>query len=104
MTVNNCEIKFLEHVQVEVNIDFTRRGDLLLELKAPSGTTSPLTRQRRIDNLTGYKNLTNWIITTLCNWGENPKAKWKLNIENLDPAYNTTGKYIWKQLSLYGPP
>ena len=95
VTVVNCEINFLEHVQVKVNLDFTRRGDLLLELRAPSGITSPLTRQRRIDNLTGYKNLTNWIITTLFNWGENPEGQWKLKIGNFDPAYKTTGKYTF---------
>ena len=88
-----CDIKFLEHVQVKVNLDFARRGDLYLELEAPSGTKSPLTRQRPHDNLTRFKNLTNWIITTLFNWGENPEGKWKLKIGNLDPRCHTTGKY-----------
>ena len=77
---------------MKVNLDFARRGDLYLELEAPSGTKSPLTRQRRNDNLTGLKNLTNWIITTLFNWGENPEGMWKLNVGNLDPRYQTTGK------------
>lgn len=88
-TVGNCSIKFLEHVQVRVNLVFQRRGDLYLELIAPSGTISPLTRQRRMDNIYGYRNLTNWHITTLFSWGESPEGQWKLRIENLDQNYNT---------------
>lgn len=87
----NCAIKFLEHVQVKVDLDFTRRGDLSLQLKAPSGTISPLTRKRLIDNLTGYKNLTNWVITTLFNWGESPKGKWELSVRDFDPKEPSTG-------------
>ena len=90
-TFGNCTIKFLEHVQVKVNLEFTRRGDLSLQLKAPSGTISPLTRKRNIDNLTGYKNLTNWVITTLFNWGENPTGKWELSVRDFDPKNPSTG-------------
>ena len=93
MILANCDIKFLEHVQVKVNLDFARRGDLYLELEAPSGTKSPLTNRRHIDNFTGFKNLTNWVIATLFHWGENPEGQWKLIIENLDKNHQTSGKY-----------
>ena len=93
ITFGDCSIKFLEHVQVKVNLDFTRRGDLSLQLKAPSGTISPLTRKRVIDNLTGYKNLTNWVITTLFNWGESPIGKWELSVRDFDPKNPSTGKF-----------
>ncbi|KAL9963154.1 hypothetical protein ACROYT_G032329 [Oculina patagonica] len=94
--------QFLEHVQVKVNLDFTRRGDLSLQLRAPSGTISPLTRKRFIDNLTGYKNLTNWAITTLFNWGESPIGKWELIVGDFDPKNLSTGTlYSWS-LILYG--
>ncbi|KAL9963161.1 hypothetical protein ACROYT_G032336 [Oculina patagonica] len=102
VTYGNCAIKFLEHVQVKVNLDFTRRGDLSLQLKAPSGTISPLTRKRFINNLTGYKNLTNWVITTLFNWGESPAGKWELIVGDFDPENPSTGTlYSWS-LILYG--
>lgn len=91
ITFGNCAIKFLEHVQVKVDLDFTRRGDLSLQLKAPSGTISPLTRKRVIDNLTGYKNLTNWVITTLFNWGESPIGKWELSVRDFNPKKPSTG-------------
>ena len=90
--VERCAIKFLEHVQVSVSLVFQRRGDLYLELIAPSGTKSPLTSHRRLDNVMRRKRLTNWNITTLFNWGENPEGQWKLRIENLNLKYNTTGK------------
>ena len=90
--VERCAIKFLEHVQVSVSLVFQRRGDLYLELIAPSGTKSPLTSHRRLDNVMRRKRLTNWNITTLFNWGENPEGQWKLRIENLNLKYETTGK------------
>ena len=93
ITFGNCSIQFLEHVQVRVNLDFTHRGDLSLQLKAPSGTISPLTRKRFIDNLTGYKNLTDWVITTLFNWGESPVGTWELIVGDFDPTTLTRGIY-----------
>ena len=84
VTFGSCGIKFLEHVQVKVNLDFARRGDLYLELEAPTRTKSPLTRQRPTDNLTRRTNLTDWVFTTLFNWGESPVGQWKLKLENLD--------------------
>ena len=90
VTFANCNIKFLEHVQVKLDLDFTRRGDLYLELEAPSGTKSPLTNQRQLDNFSGFKNLTNWLIATLFHWGENPEGQWKLIVKNLDTSRNQT--------------
>ena len=86
-----CPIKFLEHVQIRVDLYFTHRGDLSLRLKAPSGTTSPMTGHRPIDNLTPFKNLTNWHITTLFHWGESPEGKWELSVEDFDKETPTSG-------------
>ena len=91
MEVKNCKIKFLEHVQIKINLDFSRRGDLSLQLKAPSGTTSPLTRKRRMDNYTGYRNLTDWIMATLFHWRENPRGRWELKIDDFDPKIPSSG-------------
>ena len=81
---------------MRVNLVFERRGDLYLELISPSGTISPLTHQRRMDNIYGYRNLTNWYITTLFSWGESPEGQWKLRIENLDQNYKTTGEWVFE--------
>lgn len=94
---SDCKIKFLEHVQIRLNLDFSRRGDLSLQLTVPSGTVSPLTRKRVIDNITGYRNLTDWIITTLFHWGEDPTGSWELNIDDFDkniPSKGRCGAFI----------
>ncbi|XP_067041930.1 proprotein convertase subtilisin/kexin type 6-like isoform X2 [Acropora muricata] len=104
LTVNNsyCDIKFLEHVQVKVDLDFSLRGYLYLELQAPSGTISPLTRKRNVDIVLRSRNLTNWKFTTLFNWGEDPSGQWKLKIGNLDPQEQHEGTlYSWS-LIFYG--
>ncbi|PFX13058.1 furin-like isoform X2 [Stylophora pistillata] len=102
MEVKDCPIKFLEHVQIKVNLDFLYRGDLSLQLKAPSDTTSPMTRQRKFDNLLGIKNLTDWVMTTLFHWGESPIGTWELKISDFDLRYPSTGVlYSWS-LILYG--
>ncbi|CAH3150841.1 unnamed protein product [Pocillopora meandrina] len=102
-TVRNCPIKFLEHVQIKVDLDFHYRGDLSLKLKAPSGTLSPLTKYRYFDQFEETKNLTDWVITTLFHWGESPMGTWELEISDLDQRkYKSTGTlYSWS-LILYG--
>ena len=75
-------IRFLEHVQVRVNLEVWPRGDLLLTLESPSKTFSRLTQYRLFDRFRGYStNLTDWVILTLHHWGENPQGSWKLRAE-----------------------
>ena len=93
-TVRNCPIKFLVHVQIKVDLDFHYRGDLSLKLKASSGTLSPLTKYRHLDLFEVWKNLTDWVITTLSHWGKSPMGTWELEISDLDPRkYKNTGEY-----------
>lgn len=100
--VKDCAIKFLEHVQIRVNLNFSRRGDLSLQLRAPSNTTSPMTRKRFVDNLTGFRNLTDWTITSLFHWGEDPNSKWELQIYDFDKRYPSSGQLHSWSLILYG--
>lgn len=93
-TVRNCPIKFLVHVQIKVDLDFHYRGDLSLKLKASSGTLSPLTKYRHLDLFEVWKNLTDWVITTLSHWGESPMGTWELEISDLGQRkYKNTGEY-----------
>ena len=82
LSKDNCRIKFLEHVQVEVNLQFTRRGYLEMFSTSPEGTSSKLLYSRWMDSLTGFKNFTNWPVTSLHYWGENPAGDWKIRIRN----------------------
>ena len=88
INISSNIIKFLEHVQVRVTLNFTRRGDLEMNLTSPLGTTSRLIQHRPRDSLT---SLSNWTILTLQHWGENPAGVWKLTQKNFRPQYKNTG-------------
>ena len=75
------EINFLEHVEVAVNLTYTRRGDLLIKLISPQGTVSNLTYHRRLDSSVGATDL-NWVLMTLHHWGESAMGTWKLTLQN----------------------
>lgn len=84
----NCGIRFLEHVQVKVDLSFPRRGNLEMSSVSPSGTQSQLLYPRVMDSFFGYKNLKNWTVTSLHYWGENPAGNWSITIRNTKPRRN----------------
>ena len=79
---NDCSIRHLEHVQAEVNLRFSRRGYLKMFSVSPSGTKSRLLYPRWMDTFTGYQNFTDWRVTSLHYWGENPTGDWNVTIKN----------------------
>lgn len=90
---NSCpEINFLEHVQVRLNLNYTVRGDLEINLTSPEGTTSRLTQRRRNDNSPKATYLTNWKVLTLHHWGENPSGIWELSLKNSRLDHKNTGE------------
>ena len=91
LEVKDCAIKFLEHVQIRVNLNFSRRGDLSLQLRAPSNTTSPMTQKRPGDNSKRFKNLTDLTITSLFHWEEDPTGKWELKFDGFDKRHRSSG-------------
>ncbi len=82
---HDCGIRYLEHVQVQVDLTFPRRGYLEMSSVSPSGTRSKLLYPRVIDSITGFKNFTNWTVTSLHYWGENSVGNWKIIIRNTKP-------------------
>ena len=82
----------LEHVQVEISLNFTLRGDLEVNLTSPLGTTSRLIQYRPRDN---FNTLKNWKILTLHHWGENPTGVWKLTLKNSRPQRRNTGMFLF---------
>ena len=89
LSQDDCSIRYLEHMQAEVNLQFPRRGYLEMSSTSPGGTPSKLLYSRRIDSLTGYKNFTNWKVTSLHYWGERPIGKWSITIGNAQSRRNT---------------
>lgn len=82
--MSSCEIQYLEHVQVRLNVNFWPRGDLLVELMSPMKTVSRLTHYRTLDRFKGYSvNLTDWVITSLHHWGEQARGTWNLSLRSV---------------------
>ncbi|NWH64516.1 PCSK4 convertase, partial [Geococcyx californianus] len=92
-------IRSLEHVQVQLSLSYSRRGDLLIALTSPMGTTSTLVTVRPYDtSQQGYKD---WTFMSTHFWDENPNGTWMLHLENKGDAYNT-GLLTTFILHLYG--
>lgn len=82
-TENN--IRYLEHVEVVLSLTFTRRGDLAIYLTSPRGTRSTLLGKRNMDySSKGFKD---WAFMSTHTWEENPKGKWKLEIQNVGRSW-----------------
>ncbi|XP_030365014.1 proprotein convertase subtilisin/kexin type 4 [Strigops habroptila] len=92
-------IRSLEHVQVQLSLSYSRRGDLVITLTSPMGTTSTLVTVRPYDtSQQGYKD---WTFMSTHFWDENPNGTWTLQLENKGDAYNT-GLLTSFILHLYG--
>nr|XP_030112657.3 proprotein convertase subtilisin/kexin type 4 [Taeniopygia guttata] len=92
-------IRSLEHVQVQLSLSYSRRGDLLVALSSPMGTKSTLVTVRPYDtSQDGYKD---WTFMSTHFWDENPKGIWTLQLENRGDAQNT-GRLTSFTLHLHG--
>ncbi|XP_070599429.1 proprotein convertase subtilisin/kexin type 4 isoform X1 [Erythrolamprus reginae] len=82
----NLGIRSLEHVQVQLWLTYSRRGDLAISLTSPRGTTSTLVDVRPHDTSNeGYKD---WSFMSTHYWDEDPRGIWTLLLENKGDAYN----------------
>lgn len=97
MDATDCEINYLEHVELEINIEYPYRGDLeiyltsslgklyrkithLLNRTTPKsfsipGTQIQLLSRRQNDN--SNKGFQNWKLMSVLTWNENPRGPWK---------------------------
>jgi len=86
LSVTTTGTLFTEHVELEVNIQHSNRGDLTINLTSPSGTTSKLLLPRSGDTT---DNLINWPLRSVAHWGENPNGTWTVQV--IDSAGSNTG-------------
>ncbi|CAH1797743.1 unnamed protein product [Owenia fusiformis] len=86
----NNSIKYLEHVQVQVSMDYTTRGDLEIYLISPIGTEAMLLSKRNADKST--KGFSQWPFMSVHTWGEDPKGVWKLRI--LDNSVDNNAGHV----------
>ena len=85
-----------EHAEVTVNITHPWRGDLKLVLTSPNGTASVLADQHGDDN----DDYSNWMLTTVANWSENPNGIWTLTVSDL--GVDDTGTLNSWSLRIHG--
>jgi len=97
MTEHNLET--IEHIDIRVWIDHTRRGDIEVELISPNGIKSKLAGVREFDDATtGYPG---WRFMTLKHWGENPLGDWKIKVNDQnDDDHN--GSFLGWNLAFWG--
>ena len=89
-------INYLEHVEVHVNLNYSRRGDLLIKITSPKGTVSNLTHYRLSDSFFKLKDL-NWVLMTLHLWGETAVGEWKLTFEDSQPQHQNEGWFLFQK-------
>ncbi|KAG2459391.1 PCSK4 convertase, partial [Polypterus senegalus] len=94
MNVSGCQgsknfIRSLEHVQVQLSLSYSRRGDLAVTLTSPGGTRSVLVTVRPLDNSRdGYSD---WPFMTIHSWDEDPRGVWTLELQNKGDYRNRGG-------------
>ena len=95
----NNHIRYLEHVQLFVTIEYSKRGDLHLNLTSPSGTDTMLLSERAGDfSSDGFKN---WPFMSVHTWGEDPTGVWQIRINDRTQNKNY-GKLKDFKLVLHG--
>jgi len=72
------EIRFLEHIQLVIDIAHTSRGQLSIYLTSPMKTKTQLLSVRRQDrSAAGFRH---WPFMSVHTWGEDPKGDWQLEV------------------------
>ncbi|EDO47748.1 predicted protein, partial [Nematostella vectensis] len=94
------EIRYLEHVQLMVSLDYVRRGDLVIYLTSPMGTKSCLLSPRKEDS--SNEGFSKWPFMTTHSWGEDPRGTWTLEIKDLGDNKANHGTLREWQLILHG--
>jgi subtilisin-like proprotein convertase family protein len=98
-TVNVPQNFIVEHVEVVLDIDHTKRGEVIAAITSPSGTSSTLLFPRVNDTGDNYDN---WKTSSLRTWGESSQGTWTLSVA--DYYAGTTGTLASWQLIIYGYP
>ena len=99
ITTSCTSLKFIEHVQVNISLDYSKRGDLAIALVSPSLTRSVLLPPRKGDSTPG--KIDNWVFTSVQFWGEKAAGNWTVQIVNTGDQHNNGSVYQWSVV-LYG--
>jgi proprotein convertase subtilisin/kexin type 1 len=96
---SELEVRVLEHVEVEVTIEYSRRGALQVLLISPAGTTTQVLAPRNRDmSSVGFKQ---WRFMSVHTWGEAPAGQWTLAVQDATDEDNS-GSILSAKLILHG--
>ncbi|XP_063382912.1 neuroendocrine convertase 1-like [Cydia fagiglandana] len=71
---HDCPVNYVEHVELVINIHYSKRGALEAYLTSARGTRVQLLSARPEDNSNAA--FSNWPLMSVATWGENPKGVW----------------------------
>ncbi|PFH54267.1 hypothetical protein AMATHDRAFT_135595 [Amanita thiersii Skay4041] len=95
---NNFEA--LEHINVKVWINHSRRGDVSVEIVSPNGVISVLASPRVGDTATtGFPG---WTFMTVKHWGENPVGNWKIRVSDKENYAEHNGTFLGWNMVFWG--
>ncbi|KAG8193100.1 hypothetical protein JTE90_013860 [Oedothorax gibbosus] len=93
------QIKYLEHVQVVISLEFEPRGYMDLKLISPRNTASEVLLPRPHDKTDGP--FADWPFMSVQFWGEDPRGEWLLKVVNSGDS-DKDGRLISWSLVFYG--
>lgn len=91
-TINVAQDIEIEHILIDLDIDHTKAGDLIVTLISPDGTESVLVDRIQLGNFTtsvyGFSGI-DFQMSSTAHWGESSAGTWTLRIE--DAAAGNSG-------------
>lgn len=97
--LDRANFERIEHVVVTMNVKHTRRGDLSVELKSPSGMVSHIATHRRNDAANaGYVD---WDFMSVAHWGEEAIGTWTVIVKDTN-VNDHSGTFTDWRLKLFG--
>ncbi|KAJ7632928.1 peptidase S8/S53 domain-containing protein [Roridomyces roridus] len=89
----------LEHVNVKVWIDHSRRGDVEVEIRSPTGIRSVLAGKRSGDAAdTGFPG---WTFMSVKHWGEDPIGDWTIKVSD-QHSESQNGSFLGWNMVFWG--
>lgn len=97
--LKNANLERVEHVTVTMNVDHSRRGDLSVELKSPSGIVSHIATARRNDD--AEQGYVDWTFMSVAHWGESGIGTWTVIVKDTN-VNEHSGHFVDWRLKLWG--
>ncbi|KIJ27821.1 hypothetical protein M422DRAFT_270921 [Sphaerobolus stellatus SS14] len=89
----------LEHLTVKIWVNYTRRGDVQVDITSPNGIRSVLAGPRPHDM--SDRGFPGWTFSSIKHWDENPIGNWTIRIADQGTP-NESGRFLGWTISLFG--